>query len=152
MTENTKPQFAIQGLYIKDLSFESPNAPQIFGQKAKPQANMDLQTRNRPLGDNRYEVVLSITVTMTAEENTVFLVELQQAGIFVISGLDDEQLKQTLGSYCPNVLFPYARQTVATIVMQGGFEPIHLSPVNFDALYLQHLKQEQQKPQSAETH
>lgn len=151
MTEEQKPQFAIQAVYIKDLSFESPNSPKIFAVKTKPKINMDLQTRSRKVGEDTYEVILAVTVTVKAEEDTAFLIELQQAGIFAVAGLAEEQLKHTLGSYCPNILFPYARQAVANTVMQGGFEPLQLTPINFDALYQQHLQKEQQKANS-ETH
>ena len=143
-TEN-KQQFQIQKLYLKDASFESPNAPASFTQEWKPQINFELNTETTDLGNGHFDVVLSATVTAKLEENTAFLVEVKQAGIFQISGFNDEDQSAMLGSFCPNILFPYAREAVSDLVVKGGFPPLLLAPVNFDALYAQQLEQQNQQ-------
>lgn len=136
--------FDIQRVYIKDTSFESPNAPAIFRDEWQPEVNIDLQTKSAPLEGDAHEVVLTVTVTAKKESKTIFLVEVQQAGIFTITGFDKDQLSHMLGSFCPNILFPYAREVVSDISVRGGFPPLYLTPVNFDALYAQHLEQQKQ--------
>lgn len=134
-------KFALQRIYLKDLSFESPRAPEAFRIEWSPQVNMELNARHERLDENVYEVVLSITISaQDDDENVFFLVELQQAGIFHIEGLGEEPLKQTLGSFCPSVLFPYARETVDSLVVKGSFPPLMLAPVNFDAIYAETQK------------
>ena len=140
MTEQQKPQFAIQRIYTRDVSFESPNAPAIFREEWKPQIKLDLNTRTRTLDDNVVEVVLIITVEAKIGEKTAFLTEVQQAGVFTVSGFPDETRDQMIGAYCPSVLFPYAREAVDTAVTKGSFPALMLAPVNFDALYLQNKK------------
>lgn len=140
MTEQQKPQFAIQRIYTRDVSFESPNAPAIFREEWKPQIKLDLNTRTRTLDENVVEVVLIITVEAKIGEKTAFLTEVQQAGVFTISGFPDETRDQMIGAYCPSVLFPYAREAVDTAVTKGSFPALMLAPVNFDALYLQNKK------------
>lgn len=140
MTEQQKPQFAIQRIYTRDVSFESPNAPAIFREEWKPQIKLDLNTRTRSLDDNVVEVVLIITVEAKIGEKTAFLTEVQQAGVFTVSGFPDETRDQMIGAYCPSVLFPYAREAVDTAVTKGSFPALMLAPVNFDALYLQKKK------------
>lgn len=143
MSENQQeaPQFALQRIYVKDLSFESPKAPEIFQNQWQPEVKLDLNTSNRPLEDGLFEVVLSLTITVDsgAEENkeTAFVVEVQQAGVFMARGLEEEELHRTLGAFCPNLLFPYAREAVDNLVLRGSFPPLMLAPVNFDALYMQ---------------
>lgn len=137
MTEQQQPQFGIQRIYNKDVSFESPNVPAIFREEWKPQVKLDLNTKTTQLGDDTYEVVLTLTVSATIKEQTAFLCEVQQAGIFSISGFPDETRDQMLGAYCPNILFPYARECVDTSVVKGSFPALMLAPVNFDALYMQ---------------
>lgn len=144
MTEQQQPQFGVQRLYLKDVSFESPNAPGIFRKEWKPQIKLDLNTQTRQLDTDVYEVVLTLTVAAKIEEETAFLCELQQAGIFSIGGFPDETRDQMLGAYCPNILFPYAREAVDAAVVKGSFPALMLAPVNFDALY-------QQKQATAET-
>lgn len=134
------PQFGIQKVYVKDLSFETPNSPQIFTEKWQPDVNVDLNTTGRLLSDNVYEVVLAITVTVKCAAKTAYLAEVQQAGIFVVDGFPETERAAMLGSYCPNVLFPFARETVSDLVARGGFPQLLLAPVNFDALYAQHLQ------------
>lgn len=146
MTEAAKqPEFTIQRLYIKDLSFEAPQSPHIFQQQWQPEVNLQLQTQTSALGEDLHEVVLSVTVTATAEEKTAFLVEVKQAGIFTLKNFPEEQLKAMLGSVCPGILFPYVREVVSDLVTRGTFPQLYLTPINFDALYAQHLAEEQGK-------
>lgn len=138
-----EPQFAIQKVYLKDVSFESPNAPAVFGDSASwaPEINVQLNSANQMVGENIYEVILNITVTAKQGEKTAFLVELKQAGLFALSGFPEENLKGMLGAYCPEALFPFAREAVADFVNKGGFPPVMLMPVNFNALYAQQQQQ-----------
>jgi len=138
-------QFAIQRLYLKDLSFEAPNTPQVFVGEWKPESNIELNTSATPLGEENYEVVVSITVTTKVGEKTAYLVEVQQAGIFTLTGFSDADREAMLGSYCPNVLFPYVREVVSNLVAKGSFPQLVLQPINFDALYAQHLEKRQQE-------
>ncbi|MGD8784307.1 MAG: protein-export chaperone SecB [Thioalkalispiraceae bacterium] len=135
-------QFNIQKVYTKDISFESPNTPKIFTEKWEPQNNLDLNTNASPIGENTYEVMLSLTVTTKVGETTAYLCEVHQAGIFYIDGFSEQDLHAMLGSFCPNILFPYAREAVSDIVTRGGFPQLLLAPINFDALYEQHLQQQ----------
>lgn len=136
-------QFGIQKIYVKDISFESPNSPTCFTEQWEPEVKLELNTAGNGIGDDLYEVVLSLTVTVENADKPAFLAEIQQAGIFVISGFSEEDLGGMLGSFCPNVLFPYARETVSDLVNRGGFPQLLLAPVNFDALYAQHLEEQQ---------
>ncbi len=140
-------QIAIQKIYVKDSSFESPHTPQIFSKKEwSPKTNLNLRSSHSPGGaDNNYEVVLTITIEAKEGDETFFLVELQQAGLFHIVGYDEDEFKAIVGSYCPNILFPYARESVANMVSKGGFPEFLLQPINFDALYAQGLAQAQEK-------
>jgi len=140
-------QFAIQKVYVKDLSFESPNAPGVFTSEFKPQVNVDLNTNGQSIGENIYEVVLSITVTVKQDDNTAYLVEVQQAGIFNIQGMPEDQLAGMLAVFCPSIIFPYAREAISDVATRGGFPQLLLAPVDFNAMYTQHL--EQQKAQQA---
>jgi preprotein translocase subunit SecB len=142
-------QFALQRIYIKDMSFESPQGVKAFTQQWKPQVKMDLNTRHEKIDDNNYEVVLTLTITATQDDDVAFLVELQQAGVFFCKGIQGPQLGQVLGALCPGILFPYARETVDSIVTKGSFPALMLAPVNFDALYQQALTQQQQKQKEA---
>ena len=137
MTEQQQPQFGIQRLYLKDVSFESPNSPAIFRKEWKPQVKLDLNTQTRQLDEGVYEVVLTLTVAAKIEEESAFLCEVQQGGIFTLAGFPDETRDQMLGAYCPNILFPYAREAVDALVVKGSFPALMLAPVNFDALYAQ---------------
>ncbi len=146
MTEpQPEQQFAIQKIYIRDLSFESPNAPAVFTGEWQPEVNLDLNTQANPLEEGVFHVDLALTVTVRNQDKTAFLVEVHQCGIFNISGFDEEQMGHMLGSFCPNILFPYAREAISDLVTKGGFPPLLLAPVNFDALYAQHLAQQQQQ-------
>mgnify|MGYP000043961089 CR=1 FL=1 len=137
-------QFAIQKIYVKDVSFESPNAPAAFNDGAwAPEINVQLNSSNQMIGENLYEVILDITVTAKQNEKTAFLVELKQAGLFTLSGFPAENLNGMLGAYCPEALFPFAREAVADFINKGGFPPLMLAPVNFNALYTQQMQQQQ---------
>ncbi|TCS43024.1 protein-export chaperone SecB [Reinekea marinisedimentorum] len=136
MTEQ-QPQFGIQRIYVKDLSFESPNAPAIYRKEWKPKIKLDLNTKANPLDKDVYEVVLTLTVSAKLEDETAFLCEIQQAGIFSIAGFPEDTRSQMLGAYCPNILFPYAREAIDTAVVKGSFPALMLAPVNFEALYAQ---------------
>lgn len=135
-------QFQIQRIYTKDVSFEAPNAPQIFQKEWQPEVKLDLDTASSQLADGIFEVVLRITVTASVGEETAFLCEVQQAGIFTIGGIEGSQLAHCLGAYCPNILFPYARECVASQVSRGTFPQLNLAPVNFDALFMNYLQQQ----------
>lgn len=147
----SQQQFAIQKIYLKDASFESPNSPAMFTMEWKPEVNLDLNTNNQVLSEGIYNVVLSLTATVKNNEQTAFLVEVQQAGIFNIIGFAENDMGHMLGSFCPNILFPYAREAISDLVTKGGFPPLLLAPVNFDALYAQHLEQQQQQANKSET-
>jgi preprotein translocase subunit SecB len=144
-SEAPQQQFALQRIYTKDLSFESPATPLVFQQTWQPKVNVDLNTRaNRIQDSENYEVIVTVTITAKQEDNTAFLVEVQQAGIFFISGIEGEDLRRVLAAVCPNILFPYARECIDALVVRGGFPPIHLAPVNFDALFQQAMEQNAQ--------
>jgi len=139
-TENTEPHFSIEKIYLKDVSFESPDSPASFTSDWSPEINMELNSQGQPIDDNVFEVELSITVTAKNNDKTAFLVEIKQCGIFSISGMDDTNLNGMLGSFCPNILFPYAREAISDLVTKGGFPQLLLAPVNFDAIYAQHTE------------
>ena len=146
-------QLAISKIYIKDSSFESPQSPGIFrSSEWKPQTNLNLRSTHTPVDDNFHEVVLTLTVEAKEEDKSLFLVELQQAGIFEIAGYEGEELAAILGSFCPNILFPYAREVIASLIQRGGFPEFVLQPINFDALYLQAKQQQQAQGSAAEAH
>ena len=147
MSDTVQPVFSIEKIYVKDLSLEVPNAPQIFLDRDPPQVEVGLQSEAGGLGDGDFEVVLTVTVTARLGEKTVFLVEAAQAGIFQVRNVPEEELEPVLAIACPNILFPYARETVSDIINRAGFQPILLAPVNFEALYRQRLEQQaQQQP------
>jgi len=146
-------QLAISKIYIKDFSFESPQAPLVFKSgEWKPQTNLNLRSAHTAVEDSVHEVVLTITVEAKDEDKTLFLVELQQAGLFEIAGYDGEELSAIVGSFCPNILFPYAREAIAATIQKGGFPEFVLQPINFDALYLQSKQQAEGQSVPAETH
>jgi preprotein translocase subunit SecB len=134
-TVDVQSEFSIQRIYVKDISYESPNAPEIFHTEWSPQINLDLDIDAKGLANNLHEVVLHITVTVKLQDKIAFLVEIKQAGIFMLTGFNQEELSHMLGSFCPNILFPYARELVSETVCRGGFPPLYLSPINFDAFY-----------------
>lgn len=141
-TNAVQVQMRIERIYLKDASFESPGSPAVFTEQFRPQMQVDINTKVNSLGDNRHEVVLAATVTAKRDDQkTAYLIEVQQAGIFVIEGVVDAHLRQVLGVICPNTLFPYLRETLDSLVVKGGFPPLQLAPVNFDALYAQAVQQ-----------
>lgn len=144
-----QPNFGLQRIYVKDISFESPNSPTVFQKQWKPEVNMDLNTKNTRIGENHYEVVVSVTLTVTVEGMTAYIVEVQQAGIFVVQGLESGHMAQALNAFCPNLLFPYLRETVDTVVIKGSFPAMLLAPVNFDAIFAQAVMQQQKEAQAA---
>ncbi len=134
-------QIAIQRLYVKDVSFEAPNVPELFNeQNYKPEIKMEMNSQAKKLTKDLFEVVLSMTLTAKQGEKTAFLVEVHQAGIFIIQGLEDAQSQQVLGTFCPEALYPYMRETISSLVNRGGFPPVYLAPVNFAALYQAQLQ------------
>jgi preprotein translocase subunit SecB len=146
MTTETKQQFAIQKLYVKDVSFESPASPKSFSYKKwDPKIDLNLTNKQTHIDADIYEAVLSITATVSLEDETAFLVEVHQAGLFQIAGFEEEQKSYLMGSQCMNILFPYAREVISDMSVRGGFPPLIMSPVNFDALYQQHLQQKQEE-------
>ncbi|NDH67187.1 MAG: protein-export chaperone SecB [Gammaproteobacteria bacterium] len=143
--ENDLQQFIIQRLYIKNSSFETTQTPAIFQKKWEPELNLELNTNHTELEANTYEVTLTVTATVKNKEETAFLVEVQQAGVFTVNGPDAEQLNHILGGFCPSILFPYVRETVSSLVTKGSFPPLVLSPINFDALYMQKMQAQQEQ-------
>jgi preprotein translocase subunit SecB len=150
--ENTpvEKQFAIQKIYTKDISFETPNSPKIFTLKWEPHIEFNLGTNVATLEDHLFEISLTVTVTVKCEETVAYLAEVCQAGVFVLNGFNDQEMGQMVGSFCPNILFPYAREAVSDLVTKGGFPQLLLAPINFDALYAQHLQQLQQNQQASQ--
>ncbi len=149
--QNPNKQFAIQKLYVKDASFESPGAPECFSfQQWEPKIDINLTNSQREIGPGLYEAVLVITATVTHQDATAFLVEVHQAGLFAIEGFSEEEKRYLIGSQCMTILFPYLREAISDLSVRGGFPPLLLSPVNFDALYQQHLQQQQAEMPAAE--
>ena len=138
-------EFAIHKIYVKDVSFESPNSPKIFTQDWNPETNVQINTQAQVLEEGLFDVELTLTVTAKVGENTAFLVEIKQAGIFQAKGFPEAQMGHLLGSYCPNLLFPYARAAISGLVSGGGFPDLALAPINFDALYAQHVEKMQKE-------
>ena len=147
--QSGEAQFMVQRIYVKDLSFETSNTPSIFQQKWEPELSLDLNTRHTLLEENVFEVVLSVTATVKNQNATAFLVEVQQAGIFTIQGAPATQLDHLLGSFCPSILFPYAREAITSEVIRGSFPQLVLAPINFDALYLQQQEAKQNSEKAA---
>ncbi|GAA6167004.1 protein-export chaperone SecB [Sessilibacter corallicola] len=143
-----KVQFAIQRIYIKDLSFEAPMGAQAFRKQWKPAINQELNTKTTKIDENLYEVILTLTVTVKIEEETAFLVEVQQGGAFTVAGLEGQQLAHALNTACPQILFPYAREAIDGVVTKGSFPALMLPPVNFDALFAQAVAQAQQNAEA----
>ena len=140
----TGQQFAIQKIYLKDVSFESPNSPAVFGDgEWAPEVNVQINSANQPVAEGVYETVLSLTVTVKQNNKTAFLIEVKQAGVFTIMGFDEESLAGMLGAYCPETLFPFAREAISELASKGGFPQLLMAPVNFNALYTQQMQQNQ---------
>lgn len=143
-------QFSVQRIYTRDISFETPNSPAIFQKEWKPDVKLDIDTRTNEIEANLYEVILSVTVTATLGEETAFLCEVQQAGIFAVGEMPDQNKAHTLGSFCPNMLFPYAREAVSNLVNRGTFPPLNLAPVNFDAIFAAYMQKRAEQAGAAE--
>lgn len=141
---DNEPQFSLQRIYVRDVSFEAPKSPAIFRQQWEPSVALDLNTRQKPLESDFFEVVLTLSVTVKNGDEVAFIAEVQQAGIFLIKHLDDASMSHTLGAFCPNILFPYAREALDSLVTRGSFPALMLAPVNFDALYAQELQRMQE--------
>lgn len=148
--EDQHPVFNIEKIYVKDASLEAPNTPQIFLQQAQPAVTIELQNRAAMIDQGVFEVVITVTVTSKIEDKVAFLVEVAQAGIFRIMNVPEESVSGILGVACPNILYPYVREAVSDLVTRGGFQPVLLSPINFEALYTQQLQQQQ--AENATTH
>lgn len=149
INQTNAPHFEIQRIFVKDISFEAPNTPHTFSEEWKPEVSLNLETKSNKIQDNLHEVVLSITATVNSGSKTAFLIEVHQAGVFMINNFPGDQLHQMLGSFCPNILFPYAREVVSDTVVRGGFPQLILAPVNFDALYSQHMDKQKEGAKSA---
>lgn len=147
-------RLTIGKIYLKDFSFESPQAPQIFRQTDwNPKTDLNLRSSHSAIADNHHEVVLTVTVEAKTDDKTIFLIELHQAGLFEIAGYEGDEMGAIVGSYCPNILFPYARETIASLIQKGGFPEFVLQPINFDSLYLQSQQQKAvAQAGEAETH
>ncbi|WP_432460764.1 protein-export chaperone SecB [Agarivorans sp. QJM3NY_25] len=148
-TEAPQVEFSIQRIYTKDISFETPNSPEVFQKEWKPEIKVDLDTSSNKLADNVFEVVLTLTVTANVEDKTAFLCEVHQGGIFTLGNMPEPQLAHAINAYCPNILFPYARETVSNLVNRGSFPQINLAPVNFDALFANYVQQQAEQQQAA---
>ncbi len=159
MSESTKPdepsppthQFAIQYLYLKDASFESPRTPGVFGEKSAQEINLQLNNQVQQLGADRFEVTLTLTVTCKTQEHTTYLVEIKQAGIFLAQGIAEAHLDGVLNVHCPTILFPFAREAVADLVNKGGFPQLMLNPIDFNLVYQEQLRRRAQEIPAAST-
>ena len=152
LEQKQAPGFGIEKLYVKDLSLELPNAPQIFTDRDAPQIGIEISNAASKIDDGIYEVVLTITVTSKIGEKTAFLIEVAQAGIFQVRNVPEENLEIIFSITCPNILFPYAREVVSDLSVRAGFPPVVLSPINFEALYAQQKQQQVQDEASKTTH
>ena len=142
-------QFMIQRVYLKDLSYETPNTPAVFQQQWEPELNLEINTTHTKLEAGVYEVILSVTVTVSNQKATAFLVEVKQAGIFTIQNAPENQLDHLINSFCPNILFPYAREAITSQVIRGSFPQLVLAPINFDALYMQKMAEQEGSTEAA---
>jgi len=147
--ENEKPAqpakaFEIQRIYLQDVSFESPQAPVIFTKEIKPSHNVEINANNKKIADNVYEVIVIITLTVKAEDEVAYLIEIKHGGIFTIVGYEDQEVAQILGSQCPGIIYPFAREAICDLAVKGGFPQIHLAPINFDSLYAHHVREQAQ--------
>lgn len=141
MTEEVQKQVQIQKLYMKDASFEAPNTPQVYSEEWKPEISLNLQTKNTVVGEDLREIVLSVTAEAKLADKTAFIAEVHQAGVFLIKGFTDDETRQVIGAYCPNMLFAFAREAITDLVGKGGFPGFILQPVNFDALYVKQMEE-----------
>jgi preprotein translocase subunit SecB len=145
VSEDKKPGFALEKLYLKDVSVEVPNAPEIFVERDTPKISIELNNEAKPLADGYYEIALQITVTSKIGEQTAFVVDIVQAGIFVIKNIPEDGLEAVIAITCPNILFPYAREAISNFTVKAGFNPVQLQPINFEALYMQEKQKKDSK-------
>ncbi|KES16893.1 MULTISPECIES: protein-export chaperone SecB [Gilliamella] len=150
-TQQPETQFAIQRIYTKDVSFETNNVPEIFTKQWQPEMNLELNSASQALSDEVHEVSLRVTVTVKQQEEVVYICEVTQSGIFSLIGFDDAQIQHCVGAYCPNILFPYAREVISSLVNKGTFPQLNLEPVNFEALFINYLQQQEQQAQNSTT-
>jgi preprotein translocase subunit SecB len=150
--ETAERQFVLRSVYVKDLSFESPNAPEIFRGEWKPETSLNLDIKVQALAEDTHEVVLTITVTAKIADKTAYLIEVQQAGIISMSGFQQQELGPLFYVYCPSILFPYARQAVTDLVAKGGFPHLVLQHINFDSIYAQRLAEQAKTGAASKTH
>ena len=148
MSEAPQPTFTIEKIFLKDLSVEAPNAPEIFAEREAPTVDVNITSNTREVQSGMFEVVLTVTITAKVKDKTMFLVEVAQGGLFQIRNVPQQDMGPLLGVACPNTLFPYARETVSMVTSRAGFPPVVLSPMSFEGIYQQQL-QEQQKQQNA---
>lgn len=147
MTEAAQTQFALQRLYLSDASFEAPNSPEVFTVKEQPGVDVKLDTKSRQVSEDLYEVTVKITAQVTFGEKTAFLAEVEQSGAFQVSGIEGDNLEHALGAFSPNILFPYAREAIDSLVVKGGFPPLMIAPVNFEAIFAERKQREAQTTQ-----
>lgn len=145
-----QPQFQLQRIYLKDLSYEAPKTPQLFREQWKPDVNLEINNAANVVEGNIWEVVLKVTVTVKNEDATAFIVEVSQAGLFLLQGIEGLQKDAILKGVCPNILFPYVREAITDVVSRGTFPQFLLQPINFEAAFAENLRQQQQKAQTAE--
>lgn len=148
--QDQQQQFDLKRIYLKDLSFEVPNAPQVFMQDEEPNVSLDIDVKDQHVEEDQYEVELHLTVNATHDDKAIFLIEVKYAGIFMLKGFDDETHRGMLGSMCPSILFPYAREVISDVVTKGSFPQLLLSPINFDALYQQQQQAAQESSQQGD--
>jgi preprotein translocase subunit SecB len=146
--EAAQQAFNVQRIYLKDMSFEAPMGVEIFQKQWQPKVNQELNTKVNKIDDSNYEAILTLTITVKVGEDTAFLVEVQQAGLFLVTGLENNALAQVLNTTCPNILFPYAREAIDNIVTKGSFPALMLPPINFDALFVQAVNQAREKAEA----
>ena len=151
-TEQQQTSVSIKKIYLKDTSFETPNTPQIFTEEFQPEVSVHLQNAATSVAEHLFEVVLNITITTKIKDKTAYLIEVQQAGLFEVQGMDKALLARFLGTYCPHMLFPYLRQTIDDMLMKGGFPAFLLTPVDFDAIYEEQLQQQQKSAEPEARH
>src|SRR5690554_894754 len=147
MSEAPQTQYALQRLYLSDVSFEAPNSPEVFMVKDQPHVDVKLDTSNRQINEELYEVTVKITAQVTFGEKTAFLAEIEQSGAFQIAGIEGDNLEHALGAFSPNILFPYAREAIDNLVVKGGFPPLMIAPVNFEAIFAERKQREAQTTQ-----
>ncbi|HEX7992179.1 MAG TPA: protein-export chaperone SecB [Stenotrophomonas sp.] len=145
----TGPAFTIEKIYVKDVSFESPNSPTIFNENVQPDLQLNLNQKVQRLSDTAFEVVLGVTLTCKAGDKTAYVAEVEQAGVFGLIGLEPQAIDVLLGTQCPNILFPYVRSMVSDLIQAGGFPPFYLQPINFEGLYAETLRQRQQQGEAS---